>query len=170
MDELLTQVTENDEVIGPISRRLCHGNPAIIHRSVHILVLNRQGELLLQKRSMTKDVQPGKWDTSVGGHVGFGQSYLEAAQREAMEELGCEFSELTELYDSKIRNSVESENIRTYWVSSDGPFIPQASEIDELAFWPRTKIESNLRKKVFTSNFEEEFQQFIHSPFGHGLK
>ena len=85
MDEILIQVTENDEILGPVKRSLVHGNPMLIHRSVHVLVINSAGLLLLQKRSLRKDTQPGKWDTSVGGHVGFGQSYTQAAVREAEE-------------------------------------------------------------------------------------
>jgi isopentenyldiphosphate isomerase len=109
---MLTLVTEDDRILGPVPRRLVHGNPALVHRSVHVLVVG-SGGLLLQKRSMSKDTQPGRWDTSVGGHVGFGQGYEEAARREAGEELGLVLDRMEYLYDSRIRNAVESENIRT---------------------------------------------------------
>lgn len=164
-DEMLTQVTEADEVLGPVPRSRVHGNPALIHRSVHVLVFGQDGRLLLQKRSMRKDTQPGKWDTSVGGHVGFGQSYEEAARREAAEELGIELGEgLAYLYPSRIRNAVESENIRTFLHVSAGPFRPEPGEIDELRFWTRAEIEAALGRGVFTPNFEEEFALFLGSP------
>jgi len=164
-DEMLTQVTEADEVLGPVARSRVHGNPALIHRSVHVLVFGKDGRLLLQKRSMRKDTQPGKWDTSVGGHVGFGQSYEEAARREAAEELGIELGEgLAYLYPSRIRNAVESENIRTFLHVSAGPFRPEPGEIDELRFWTRAEIEAALGRGVFTPNFEEEFALFLGSP------
>lgn len=164
-DETLTQVTEDDEVIGPVARSRVHGNPSLIHRSVHVLVLGRDGRLLLQKRSARKDTQPGKWDTSVGGHVGFGQSYEEAARREALEELGLDLSgDLTYLYPSRIRNAVESENIRTFLRVSEGPFRPEPGEIDELRFWTRSEIEAALGSGAFTPNFEEEFALFLASP------
>jgi isopentenyldiphosphate isomerase len=164
MDELLIQVTDDDRVLGPIARRLCHGNPSLIHRSVHVLVVNSAGSLLLQKRSLRKDTQPGKWDTSVGGHVGFGQSYEEAARREAEEELGLVLGTLEYLYPSRIRNSVESENIRTFLHLSDGPFTPQPEEIDEIRFWTRAEISRALGTGIFTPNFEEEFALFLGSP------
>src|SRR5690606_28965811 len=88
--ELLTLVDDDDStVIGPVARGLVHGNPALIHRSVHVLVIHpADGTLLLQKRSLTKDTNPGLWDISVGGHVTFAQSYEEAVVRETREELG----------------------------------------------------------------------------------
>lgn len=165
-DEILTQVTDSDEVIGPVARRLVHGNPGLIHRSVHVLVLGQDGRLLLQKRSLSKDVQPGKWDTSVGGHVGFGQSYEEAARREAAEELGLELSFPVFLYPSRIRNAVESENIHSFLEISAGPFRPEPGEIDELRFWSRVEIDAALGSGTFTSNFEEEYAQFLASPHG----
>lgn len=143
-----------------------HGNPALVHRAVHILVLSPSGELLLQKRSARKDVQPGRWDTSVGGHVSWGQSYWEAGQREAQEELGIVVEKAEFLYHSRIRNEIESENIATYLTFSQGPFLPEPGEIDELKFWRRSEIEANLGKGLFTSNFEEEFAAFCASPYG----
>lgn len=165
MDEMLTLVTEDDREIGPVPRSLVHGNPALVHRSVHVMVIGRRG-LLLQKRSLAKDTQPGRWDTSVGGHVGFGQTYEEAARREAAEELGLTLGELEFLYPSRIRNAVESENIRTYLHLSDGPFRPEPGEIDEVRFWSRAEIDAALGTGVFTSNFEEEYARFLASPRG----
>jgi isopentenyldiphosphate isomerase len=170
MDEMLTRVTERDEVLGPVPRSHVHGNPALIHRSVHILVVHPEGRLLLQKRSLRKDTQPGKWDTSVGGHVGFGQSYEEAARREAEEELGFIPGELVFLYPSRIRNAIESENIHTYLYVSAGPFRPEPGEIDELRFWSKAEIQAALGTGIFTSNFEEEFALFLASPHGKLLR
>ncbi len=170
MDEILIRVTEDDEILGPIPRSHVHGHPEYIHRSVHIMVLHPDGKLLLQKRSMIKDTQPGKWDTSVGGHVGFGQSYLEAAQREGEEELGFLFQDLRFLYSTKIRDSVESENIQTFLAINAGPFIHHPDEIDEIRFWSKAEILEGLGKEIFTTNFEEEFATFLQSPQGFLLK
>jgi isopentenyldiphosphate isomerase len=111
--EIFDIVDENDRAIGQAPRAECHGNPALVHRVAHVLVFDRHDRLLLQKRAMTKDIQPGRWDTSVGGHLDPGESYLEAASREMHEELGIEGVPLTWLYTSKIRNEIESENVST---------------------------------------------------------
>jgi isopentenyldiphosphate isomerase len=87
-DELLTQVDENNNVIGPIKRKIAHETPGIVYRTVYILIKNSKGEYLFQKRSPTKDLYPDCWDLSVGGHVDWGNSYIETAVREIKEELG----------------------------------------------------------------------------------
>lgn len=166
MDEILTRVNEEDIVLGPVPRSLCHTDNRVIHRSVHVLVVSPDGRILLQKRSLRKDTQPGKWDTSVGGHVGFGQSYEEAARREAEEELGLRLEALDFLYPSRIRNSVESENIHTFLHISSGPFRHDPVEIDEIRFWTREEIGQALGTGIFTPNFEEEFALFLASPRG----
>lgn len=158
--ELFDIVDDDDNVIGTAPRRECHGNPALIHRAVHVLVFNRAGELLLQKRSAHKDIQPGKWDTSVGGHLDPGESYHAAALREMREELGLSGLPLTFLYYSKIRNAVESENIATYLICHDGPVVWEPREIDAARFWRAEEIEQALGTGLFTPNFEEEWAMF----------
>ncbi len=86
-EELLDVVDEKDRVIDVKTRGEIHAL-GLMHRAVHILVFNPQGELFLQKRSMTKDENPGQWDTSCAGHVDSGESYLDCAVRELEEELG----------------------------------------------------------------------------------
>jgi isopentenyl-diphosphate delta-isomerase type 1 len=160
MMEYFEIVNEKGDVIGKAPRSECHGNPALVHRAVHVLVFNKKGELLLQLRSRDKDIQPGKWDTSVGGHLGVGESYEQAALREMAEELGIEPPELKYLYDYPLRNEIESENIRSFLAVHDGPFTHQASEIEEIRFWTLEEIGSTLGKGVFTPNFETEFSMY----------
>ena len=82
-DELFEVVDDTGNVLGLRRRRECHGNPALIHQAVHLLVFNRRGELFLQQRAKTKDIQPGKWDSSVGGHMQPGEIPLQAVLRMA---------------------------------------------------------------------------------------
>jgi len=157
MDEIFDIVSEDDIVIGKASRRRCHGDPSLIHRAVHVLIFNRAGDLLLQQRSLNKDIQPGKWDTSVGGHLDIGESYLGAAHREMAEELGLTALPLTFLYHSKIRNRIESENVATYLTVTDQKIIYNPVEISAVRFWSSAEIEAALEREIFTPNFEEEW-------------
>jgi isopentenyl-diphosphate delta-isomerase type 1 len=158
--ELFDIVDDDDRVIGTAPRHECHGNPALIHRAVHVLIFNRAGQLLLQKRSPDKDIQPGKWDTSVGGHLDPGETYLQAAIREMHEELGLSGLPLTFLYQSKIRNQIESENIATYLTCHEGPFTFSQREIDAVRFLNPPEIDRALGSGIFTPNFEQEWALF----------
>lgn len=135
----------------------CHGNPALLHQAVHVFVVNRAGELFLQKRSMRKDVQPGKWDSSVGGHVDAGEDAETAVRRELREELGVRDAEPEFLYPYLWRSEMESELIRSFRLRYEGPFELQASELDDGRFWSVQEIESRLGTGTFTPNFEHEW-------------
>ena len=111
--EKLEIVDNEGHVIGLAERAELHRNPGLIHRVVHVLVFNNNGELLLQKRSIRKDVAPGKWDTSVGGHINPGEDVLAAALREMEEELGIKSCGLNYLYRYLFSNQRESELVNT---------------------------------------------------------
>ena len=68
-EELFPIVDEAGNVTGSATRRECHGGSMLLHPVVHLHVNMPGAGLYLQKRSCDKDIQPGKWDTSVGGHV-----------------------------------------------------------------------------------------------------
>ncbi|GAB4173587.1 MAG: NUDIX domain-containing protein [Geothermobacteraceae bacterium] len=160
-DDIFDIVDEEDRVIGQAPRSKCHGNPNLIHRVAHVLVFDSRDRLLLQKRHPRKDIQPDKWDTSVGGHLEPGENYLDAARREMAEELGIIGVPLTFLYKSKIRNEVESENVATYLARWDGPIEFNPAEITEIRYWTRDEIEAAIGNGVFTPNFEEEWLMYV---------
>ena len=81
-------VNEEGETIGKATRKECHSGRKLLHPVIHLHIFNKDGDLYLQKRSMNKDIQPGKWDTAVGGHIDYGESVEEALRREVREELG----------------------------------------------------------------------------------
>lgn len=159
--EYLEIVDEDGEVIGLASREEIHGNPDLLHRVVHVLVVNHKGELLLQKRSMNKDVAPGRWDTSVGGHVNQGESTEEAVKREMAEELGITMAETKFLYTYIHSNPYESELVTTYSCIYSGKILFNRDEITEVKFWPPEEIKKNLGKGIFSDNFEDEFNIYL---------
>ena len=82
LQELFPVLDEAGNVVGKASRGECHNGSRLIHPVVHLHLLNSRGELYLQKRPAWKDIQPGKWDTAVGGHVDYGETIEEALRRE----------------------------------------------------------------------------------------
>ncbi|MBI5634593.1 MAG: NUDIX domain-containing protein [Nitrospirae bacterium] len=148
-------------VIGLATRSQLHRDPSLIHRVVHVMVFNSQGNLLLQKRSKNKDIAPGKWDTSVGGHVNPGEEIHDAAVREMKEELGIEQSDLQFLYSYLFRNHRESELVSTFSCIGEGEVQFNAEEIDEVRFWSMNSIKEQTGKGIFSSHFEQEFSHYL---------
>lgn len=161
MEEYLEVVNELGEIINTLPRSAIHGNPSLMHRVVHVLVFNRRGELLLQKRSMNKDVAPGKWDTSVGGHIDAGETISEAVKREMEEELGIAALEPEFLYTYIHSNSYETELVYTHSCIHSGKIKFNQYEINEVRPWRIEEIKENLGKGVFSDNFENEFVKYI---------
>ncbi len=129
--ELLDVVDENDEVIAVKTRGEIHAR-GLMHRAVHILVFNSGGQLFIQKRSMSKDEQPGKWDTSAAGHVDSGEQYLACACREIDEELGITVVDPPELlFKLAADPRTGNEHCNVYRYLHDGPLELNRDEIDD---------------------------------------
>jgi len=67
------------------------------HRCAHVWIVADGNRVLLQRRALVKESWPGLWDISVAGHVHAGESSVDAAIREAHEELGLTIA-ASELY------------------------------------------------------------------------
>ena len=132
-------VDENDQVVRSEFRDVIHVNN-LRHRAAHMLLFNASGELYLQKRSIWKDRNPARWDSSAAGHVDAGEDYLTAARRELHEELGIEAPELTSIGRLTPSETTGWEFIEIYKGRHEGPFHPAALEVETGAFFTLEKI------------------------------
>lgn len=157
-EEWFDLVDEKGKIVGKAPRSAVHGNPDLMHPVVHVHIFNKNGQLYMQKRSKLKDVQPGKWDTAVGGHVNSGEDVITALKRESFEELGVKSDNFQPLYRYVMQNDFESELVHTFRLSYNGPFKINRDEIEFGRFWRISEIEKNIGKGIFTPNFEQEFK------------
>ncbi len=130
-EELLDVVDAEDRVVDVRTRGEIHAL-GLMHRAIHVLLFNAAGEVFLQKRSLSKDENPGLWDTSAAGHVDSGEDYLDCARREIREELGIEVSgELEFLFKLPPLADAGNEHSKVYRYRFDGPLNLQPDEIDD---------------------------------------
>ncbi|MGX2040838.1 NUDIX hydrolase [Methylocaldum sp. MU1018] len=163
--ELLCEVDEHDRVIGPRARDEVH-ELGLRHRSVHILVFNQSHEILLQKRSQNKDVNPGLWDTSAAGHVDWGESYDDCAVRELGEELGIAHSSpLGFLFKLPASAQTGWEFVHVYRLVHFGELQPNRSEIDECRWFGMNELDAWVDDSGagLTSSFRLIWQTYRHS-------
>jgi isopentenyldiphosphate isomerase len=160
-EEVIEIVDSEGKTIGLRKRSEVHSDPSLLHKVVHVLVFNDAGQLLLQKRSMKKDVAPGRWDTSVGGHVTPGEDVMAAALREMDEELGITSTTIEPLYSHIFACPFESELVFTYRCIHNGPFPFNTEEIEEVAFWKIDDIRQAFGSGIMSDNFESEIKTFL---------
>ena len=163
LQERFPIVTPDGQVIGSATRGECHGGSMLLHPVVHLHVFNRRGELYLQQRPAWKDIQPGRWDTAVGGHVDCGETVGAALQREAREELGLAGFEPIFLGRYVFRSEREQELIHVFRTVWEGAIVPSA-ELAGGRFWSADEIRAALGRGIFTPNFEGEVERILASP------
>ena len=149
-------------IVGKATRKECHSGSKLLHPVVHLHVVDKTGNIYLQKRSMSKDIQPGRWDTAVGGHVDYGEPVDTALKREAREELGLHDISPVKLISYLFESDRERELINAFCIVVDStrfnPVIDRV-EIDEGRFWTVVEIEEAMGQGILTPNFEQEYRR-----------
>lgn len=160
MTEYCYHVDEKDNVIGRVTRKEMR-DKVLRHRGSNIIVFNSKGELLIHKRTMTKDLFPGYWDTCVGGVMEYGETYDKTAKREVEEELGIKNPKLEFVFKGKFevpKNKFWSKN---YVMIHDGPFKPQPEEVKLVKFISLKDLDEYIKKEKFCPDGIMLFKKFM---------
>lgn len=161
-EEIFPLVDEHGNITGQAPRSVCHNGTKLLHPVIHLHLFNSEGKLFLQKRASTKDIQPDKWDSSVGGHIDLGETPEQAAKREAREELGVSDIDLHYIAKHIIETDVERELTYCFFAVYGGSYSFDRNEVADGRFWSIEEIRSNCGKDIFTPNFELDFELFLH--------
>ena len=87
--EMIDEYNSRGEKLGIVDKDIAH-EKGLWHKSVHVWILNDNNEVLLQYRCADKKLYPDTWDCSFAGHIGAGESSIDAILREGKEELGID--------------------------------------------------------------------------------
>lgn len=155
--ELFPIVDAEGNTIGCATRGECHDGSKLLHPVVHLHLLNSAGDIYLQQRPQWKEIQPGKWDTAVGGHVDYGESVADALLREVREEIGITDFTPVFLMCYRFESERERELVYVYKCVYEGEVKP-SDELDGGRFWAISEVEHAIGKGVLTPNFEQEFR------------
>lgn len=153
--EMFPLVDEEGNITGAATRGECHNGSKLLHPVVHLHVFNSRGELYLQKRPEWKDIQPGKWDTAVGGHVDLGESVEQALRREVREELGITDFTPQQVTHYVFESARERELVFTYKTVYDVLSLPVTNwtaaasgpSRKSVSIWARASLHPTSREK-----------------------
>lgn len=160
-EEWLPVVNEKGNIIGQAPRSVCHSGSKLLHPVVHLHIINSKNEIFLQKRSMKKDLLPGRWDTAVGGHIGINEKIGQALKRETFEELGITAFEAKPLGNYIWESPREKELVFSFLCTKYDKITIANDEVDEGRFWSSREIEKGIGQELFTPNFEHEYQTIL---------
>lgn len=145
--EFLDIVDENDKLTGEKQYRdFVHDNN-LYHRHTSCWILNHKGEILLQRRAITKKKRPGIW-SKTGGHVNSGESVIDAIKREVKEEIGLELEDKDLFFMQKFKSNNPNFFSYGYIALTDNKiedYKLQLEEVDQVKYYKIEKLEEEKR-------------------------
>lgn len=172
-EEMLEVFSINQEYLGLKAREEVHLQ-GLYHRTVNIMINDKSGRLLLQRRSGLKKIQPQRWDLSCSEHLQPKESYADACKRGIAEELGIPFSSLEDLrkirgtelvqseYDTNGMKYINREFSEFYGVtlaSSSIDLLVNQNEVSEVQLLPLNEVlQLSEKEDLVTSWFSQEIR------------
>ena len=147
----------------------------LFHSTVHVWIFTEEGNILIQKRSKKKELNPGVWDVSVAGHVKFDENIKKAAKRETLEETGININTKDLLKIGVYRSinihptAIDKEFFHTYILKIDKNSIDldyKNNEVDDLKFISIEEMESLIKKennKIFIGKNRKYYSDVLKS-------
>ena len=147
----------------------------LFHSTVHVWIFTDEGNILIQKRSKKKELNPGVWDVSVAGHIKFNENIKKAAKRETLEETGININKKDLLKIGVYRSinihptAIDKEFFHTYILKVDKNSINldfKNNEVDDLKLISIEEMESLIKKennKIFIGKNRKYYRDVLKS-------
>jgi isopentenyl-diphosphate Delta-isomerase len=163
MEELITEVDKNDNVLGSRPKSEFR-NSNHIHRSSHLYVFNSKNELLIQKRAKCKEVYPDLYDASVSGTVSKDETYEETLEREMQEELGIQVP-YEKLFKYSCFDDIDKAIKVVFKAKFNGPFKTDPKEVGSIHWMSLDKIKELIKTnpELFCKPFLEAIKIYLRN-------
>ena len=147
----------------------------LFHSTVHVWIFTEEGNILIQKRSKKKELNPGVWDVSVAGHIKFNENIKKAAKRETLEETGININTKDLLKIGVYRSinihptAIDKEFFHSYILKIDKNSIDldyKNNEVDDLKFISIEEMESLIKEennKIFIGKNRKYYSDVLKS-------
>jgi isopentenyldiphosphate isomerase len=159
-EEPVDVVDEHDRVVDTVSRGEVRRR-GLLHRCTYVLVRITSGEVLVHRRTDTKDIYPGAYDLFSGGVCAAGESYDDCARREVAEEFGVMGVDLRFLFRHRYRGPGSQVWGAVYEVEWDRPVRHQESEVAWSVWVTLERLQQMLDELDFCPDSREIFERWI---------
>lgn len=159
-EEVVEVVDENDGVVRRAPRSEVFGR-GLRHRSVAVLCRNERDEIFVHRRTHTKSVYPGRYDAFVSGGVRAGESYVAAARRELLEEIGVAPARPHRLFTHRYDGAELPQWVGVFELQWDAAIRPSTDEIAWGAFLPEATVAQRLDEWDFCPDTRDIFARYL---------
>lgn len=154
----LDVITEQDIPVRKEESEVIHAEH-LLHRAVHVLLVNRLGEIFVRQRSLQKELYPGIWSTSVGEHVSAGESYDFTAHQALKEFLSLEL-QLSTIGKVRVEDTIENELVTVYLGTTEKIESMNSAHMEGGEFLARESIQKLIDGKKTTPHLAASMQLY----------
>ncbi len=154
--EWLPVVNIAGEVIGKATRKECHKNPDLMYPVIRMHLINTSKQILLQKRSLKSDIEAGKWDAAVAGHIHFGEGIEQAVIRESQEEINFK-PDFLDLLEKRVFKAPTSTALMFVFITqTEQQIIPNKKEVEDARFFTYDQMKVLQNEGKISVGLEQE--------------
>jgi NADH pyrophosphatase NudC (nudix superfamily) len=145
-------------VIGKATREECHRNPKLIYPVIRMHLINNNKQILLQKRSLKSDIEAGKWDAAVAGHIRYNEDIEKAVYREAMEEINFK-PEFLDLLEKRVFKAPNSTALMFIFITqSNQEITPNKKEVEDARFYTFNQVLQLQKENKISVGLQQELK------------